>query len=194
MITVIGAKGTRAKRVIWMLEELGLDYEHQDVRPRADEVMRYNASGKVPVLLDADVAITDSTAILHYLTDKHGRFTYPAGSTERARQDAFTFRILDEIEGPLWTAARHSFVLPEEMRVSEVKPTLKWEFSEAIKRLADDLGDGPYLMGDEVTVPDFVLAHCIGWAGNAKFDIGAPALTAFYERMLARPAANAANA
>lgn len=194
MLTVIGAKGTRTRRVIWMLEELGLDYDHQDHPPRTPEVKRYNASGKVPVLLDGDLAITDSVAILQYLTDKHGRFTYPAGSPERARQDAFTFRILDEIESLLWTAARHGFILPEELRVPSIKLTLRWEFNEAINRLADDLGDGPFLMGEAMTVPDLLLVHCIGWAENAKFEITAPAILAFQERMHARPAAQVAYA
>lgn len=194
MLTIIGAKATRTRRVLWMLEELGLDYDHQPLPPRDPGVSRYNLSGKVPVMIDGDTVITDSTAMLHYLADKHGALTFPAGSPERARQDAYTFRILDEIEGPLWAAARHSFVLPEEHRVPEIKPSLKWEFGEAMRRLASDLGDGPLLMGETMTVADIVLAHCCTWAEGAKFALDDPAITGFLARMRARPAAQVAYA
>ncbi len=188
MLVVIGAKGTRTRRVLWLLEELGLPYEHQPERPRSEPVTRLNPSGKVPLLIDGETVISDSTAILHYLADREGRFTFPAGSPERALQDSFTFRILDEIEGPLWMASRHSFILPEEMRMPAIKESLKWEFGEALRRLAADLGDGPFLMGETMTVADIVLAHCLGWAAQARFPADEPAIAAFFERMKAREA------
>ncbi len=189
MLTLIGSKGTRTRRVIWALEELELAYEHQPHPPRSAEATRLNPSGKVPILIDGDAVITDSTAILHYLADRHGCLTFPAGTPERARQDGFTFRILDEIEGPLWTAARHSFVLPEEHRLPAIKDSLKWEFDVALKRLGKELGDGPFLMGEVLTVADIVLAHCLGWAEQAGFPVDAPGIADFLARMRARPAA-----
>ena len=68
--------------------------------------------------------------------------------------------ILDELEGLLWTASRHSFILPEEMRLAEIKPTLRWEYQRNQARLAEAFS-GPYLMGDMMTVPDMLLAHCL---------------------------------
>lgn len=189
MLKVIGTARTRAFRVLWALGEIGLDYEHDPAPPRSAAVTRFSPSGKVPVLIDGDAVITDSTAILHYLADKHGQLAFAAGSPGRARQDAFTFRILDEIEGPLWTAAKHSFILPEEMRVATIKDSLKWEFGEALGRIAADLADGPFLMGGRLTVADIVLAHCLGWAQAAKFPVESPALLAYLERLMKRPAA-----
>ena len=61
--TVIGPAKTRAARVLWMLEELGLPYTHHNAPPRSQEVMALNPSGKVPVLIVGDPANTDSTAI-----------------------------------------------------------------------------------------------------------------------------------
>ena len=84
MYTVIGGVASRTFRVLWMLEELGADYEHRPASPHAEEVTAHSASGKIPVLLDGDAALTDSTAILTYLADKHGALTSPAGSLERA--------------------------------------------------------------------------------------------------------------
>ena len=116
MYTVIGGIRSRTLRVLWMLEELGLEYTHHAAAPRSDEVTALYPAGKIPVLLDGETPITDSTAILTYLADKHGQLTYPAGTTTRAIQDGHTHFILDEIDALLWTAARHSFILPEELR------------------------------------------------------------------------------
>ena len=185
--TAIGSVKTRAARVLWMLEELALPYDHLALRPASPEARQVNPSGKVPVLIVDGVTLTDSVAIMTYLADKHGELTYPAGTIERARQDGFTGLILDELEGLLWTASRHSFILPEEMRLPEIKPSLRWEFQRNQARLADCFA-GPFLMGAQMTVPDMLLSHCLSWAGSAKFADPDPVLAEFQTRMTARPA------
>lgn len=188
MYKVIGAAKTRAARVLWMLEELGVPFEHVAATPRSDEARAASASGKVPVLLVDGTAISDSTAIIQFLADKHGAFTHPAGSMARAQQDSFTQAILDEFDAVLWTAARHSFVLPPEQRLPQIKDSLKWELERSQKALVARMGDGPFLMGDDFTVPDIILAHCLGWAVSAKFDIIEDRLRDYAEHVRARPA------
>ncbi|NNK79463.1 MAG: glutathione S-transferase family protein [Litoreibacter sp.] len=193
MYKVIGAGRSRAFRVLWMLEELGLDYEHDPALPGSDAARAHNPSGKIPALLEDGNALTDSTAIITYLADKHGRFTSPAGTVARARQDAITHTVLDEFDAVLWTAARHSFILPEEKRLPEIKDSLKWELARSEAALAQRIGDAPFAMGEEMTVPDIILTHCLSWAINAKFGISDPRLSAYFERMKARPAFQAAS-
>ncbi len=188
MYRLIGNLKTRAFRVAWLLEELGVAYERVDVGPRSDEARAADAGGKLPILETDAGVLWDSVAIMSFLADRHGQFTHPAGSFDRARQNAVTLQILDELEAPLWMAAKHSFVLPEVHRVPEVKPSLKWEFARNLKRLGDRLGDGLYLAGDAPTIPDFVLTHCLNWADGAKFDTEETRLQALRTRMSARPA------
>ncbi|MFN6951161.1 MAG: glutathione S-transferase N-terminal domain-containing protein, partial [Albidovulum sp.] len=90
MYTIIGTVGSRAARVLWMLEELGEPYEHIAAPPRSEGVTAFNPAGKVPVLVEDGTPITDSTAIIQYLADKHGKLTYRAGTLDRARQDSLT--------------------------------------------------------------------------------------------------------
>ncbi|WP_338549085.1 glutathione S-transferase family protein [Roseovarius phycicola] len=187
MYDVIGSRATRAIRVLWMLEEIGAPYNHVAASPRSPEASAVNPSGKVPNLRDGDTVLTDSAAILTYLSDKHGALTHTPGTPERGRQDCLLHQVLDEVDGVLWMAARHSFVLPEERRVPAVKDTLKWEFNRNVARLADRL-EGPFLMGDSMTLPDIVLTHCLGWAERAGFDGPGEALTAYRSRMEAREA------
>ena len=130
MYTVIGTPKTRGFRVIWMLEELGERYDIDACGPHSEAISGVNPSGKVPALKDGDDIVIDSVAICQYLADKHGKFTAPAGTVERAKQDSFTHFALDEVDAILWTNARHSFVLPQEKRVEAVKDTCKWEFDQ----------------------------------------------------------------
>ncbi|MCP5084612.1 MAG: glutathione S-transferase family protein [Alphaproteobacteria bacterium] len=189
MYTVIGTPKTRGFRVIWMLEELGQNYEVEPCGPHAEAITEVNPSGKVPALKDGEDIVIDSVAICQYLADKHGAATAPAGTIERAKQDSFTQFALDEVDAILWTNARHSFVLPEEHRVEAVKATCKWEFGRSMGVLAERLGDNDYVMGAEFTVPDLILGHCAGWAMNTPgWDLPDGKLGDYFKRVRSRPA------
>lgn len=186
MYTVIGTPMSRSFRVLWTLEELGQPYELNPAPPQSPEILQVSALGKVPALIEGDEVITDSTAIITYLADKHGGLTAKAGTLARAHQDAMTQRFLDELDAVLWTAARHSFALPKDQRVPEVKPSLKWEFNRNLDRIEGQI-KGPYVMGEEFTIADIVLTHCLNWAFGAKFQVENEALLAYGKTMRARP-------
>ncbi len=194
MYQVIGTAQSRALRVLWMLEELGQPYDHLAVNPHSERVTPFNPAGKVPVLVADGTPITDSTAILTYLADKHGALTHPAGTLDRARQDSLTQFVLDEFDAALWLAARHSFILPEEMRLAAIKNTLRWEFERSQKTLVHRMAEDGFLMGERMTVPDIILAHCLTWALTARFPIVEHRLTDYLERMRARPGFQRASA
>lgn len=187
MYQVIGGASSRAFRVIWMLEELEVPFEVLKVKPHSPEAAAANPTGKIPALSVDGQFLTDSSAIVTYLADKHGALTYAAGTIARAHQDAMMHLVLDEIDAVLWTAARHSFILPEEHRVPAVKDSLKWEFQRNTDRLADRL-NGPYLAGDQMTVADIVLTHCLGWATVARFPDPDKRLQDYAAAMRDRPA------
>ena len=193
MYTVIGATRSRTMRVLWALEEMGLPYEHQPALPRSDDILKHNALGKIPALLDGAAVLTDSMAIVTYLADKHGQLTAPAGTLERARQDALTFWLIDEFDAILWAAAKHSFILPEDARVPDVKDTLKDEFVKSADTLTAQL-DGPLLIGNELTIPDILACHCINWSIGAKFPRINDTLFAYAKDLRERPAFQAAAA
>lgn len=187
MYTLIGKLDTRAFRVAWMLEEVGAEYELIKAAPRTDEAFAHHPSGKVPALSVDGRSIIDSSAILSFLADRHGQFTFECGTIERAQQDGWLHLVNDEIDQVLWTAARHSFVLPKEKRVPDVKESLKWEYARNLDRIMDKM-EGDYLMGEKPTVPDFVLAHCSGWAKAAGFPTENEKYAAYSKRMKSRPA------
>lgn len=187
MYQVIGGVKSRGFRVIWALEEMGLDFEVLDAKPHSPEVKTANPLGKIPALKVGEDYLTDSSAILTFLADKHDLLTYPAGTIERAKQDALLHQILDELDAVLWMAARHSFILPEEMRVPAVKDSLKQEYQRNAARLADRL-DGPFVMGDKMTISDIVLTHCLNWARVARFPAPDQRLVDYAKTMRSRDA------
>lgn len=188
MHVVYGTARSRALRVMWMLEELGLAWDHVPCAPQSEAIIAVNPAGKIPALVVDGVTLTDSVAIVQFLADRAGSLTAKAGTLERAAQDGFKQFCVDEVEGPLWTAGKHSFALPEGLRVPQVKEAARWEFARAMQTLAARLGDRPFVTGEAFTVPDLLLGHCAGWAVAAKFDLPDGAVGAYFKRLRARPA------
>ncbi len=186
---LIGSPKTRAFRVLWMLEELGVDYEVEPADPRSEAILAANPSGKVPALAVKDRIIIDSTAICQFLADRHGQCTFPTGTIERGLQDSWTHFVLDEVDSILWFNAKHTFVLPKDLRSETAKKACRHDFDKAIQVLEKRLGDQPYMMGDTFTVPDLLFGHCSGWAINgAGWDIASKPVKDYAERVRARPA------
>ena len=192
MYTVYGSARSRALRVMWMLEELGESYEHVPCAPQSPDIRAVNPEGKIPALVVDGEALTDSVALVQYLADRHGKFTAPPGTLARARQDGFTQFCVDEVEGALWTAGKHTFALPEALRVPGVKETARAEFARAMQTLERRLGDREFVTDPGFTVPDLLLGHCAGWAVSAKFELPGGTVGAYFERLRSRPALAAA--
>ena len=188
MYKVLGGTKSRAFRVYWMLEEIGVNYKGVPIKPRSIELTKINPSGKIPVLIDDNIVISDSMAILTYLADKHNKLSYPAGTKERALQDSFTFSINDEIDSILWMAAKHDFILPEDMRIKGINKSLKWEFAKNCKTLASKFTKGPFLMGDKITIPDILLTTLLRWAKKIDFQHDEKNLDEYLKMMKKRQA------
>jgi glutathione S-transferase len=188
MYKLIGSPKTRTLRVMWMFEELGVDYEMITASPRSAEIIALNPSGKVPALLVDDDVILDSSAIIQYLADAHGKFTFPVGTIERAQQNSFLHFAIDELDATCWALAKHTFVLPKELRLPDVFNGCKWDWDRAMVSLEKRLGDNQYVMGDQFTVPDLVIGHVAGWAKSVKFDWPDNKVSEYFERVRARPA------
>ncbi|MCY4183852.1 MAG: glutathione S-transferase [Rhodobacteraceae bacterium] len=187
-IKIYGHKHSRAFRVLWMLEELGMDYVSYPTQPHTEELLKLSPFGKIPVAVVESEVITDSTAILTYLAESQSTFTFQAGTFARAKQDSLTFMLLDELETCVWNAAKHSFVLPSDKRVSSLKPTLKWEFSQSLEKIVAHMNLENFLLGEIMTIPDFILTHCLDWAKVAKFEEFPEPLSKYHSQMVQRPA------
>lgn len=189
MYKAVGSRGSRVSRVLWMLEELGEPYEFSEVKIRSPEAYALNPSGKVPMLIDGDLVITDSAAICCYLAEKHadkGMGPEP-GLAGRAEMDSWMFFIQSELEAPLWNKLRHRFLLPEKLRV-DVGPATAFDFGNEIKALDRRLDGRNYALGDRFSAVDVMLGDIGSWARGGKFAVESDRVNAYFDRVLARPA------
>jgi len=192
---VYGMPRTRSTRVVWALEELGADYQLHLVdltkgEGQSPEFLKLNPAGKVPVLTDGELVLTESAAICTYLGDRHpesGLVPRP-GTAERAEYDQWGYFVLSELEQPLWTLGKHRFALPKERRVAAILDVAPWEFQRAAKVLATRLDQRNYLVGDSFSMVDILAAHTLLWARAFKVPHGFASLDAYEQRICAREA------
>ena len=195
MIRVYGYPQTRSRRITWMLEELQQDYEFKLVdfkkgESRSPEYLAINPAGKVPALLDGELLLTESAAILTYLGDKFPEkgLVPAAGTRQRGLFNQWSYFALAELEQPLWTMGKHRFALPEERRVPAILDTAAWEFQRALALLEQGLGERPYILGEQMSGADILLAHTLIWALNFKQPVAADNLQHYVERLRSREA------
>lgn len=201
MITLYGMAQTRSMRAVWALEEIGAEYRFVPVdlargEGRTPEFLALNPAGKVPVMVDGELVLTESAAICTYLGDRFpesGLVPSP-GSTARAYYNQCCFFVLAELEQPLWTIAKHKFALPPEKRVPQIKETAVWEFQRAASVLAKKLEGRQFLVGDTFSAADILAAHTLAWARGARVRHGIEFLDDYMQQQLSRPACRAAAA
>ncbi|MDO9418791.1 glutathione S-transferase family protein [Pararhizobium sp.] len=189
MLTLIHAPKSRSTRIIWLLEELGADYEIRYVN-----IVRRDGSGgpddnnphphkQVPALLHDDVLVTETIAVVQYLTDlfpgselgrglghpERGAYlswlAYYGGVIEPA--------VAAKFEGSVATNPRHAKLY--ESMTSHVIATLT---------------EQPYLLGQNISAADLILASALMWVREAMPE--STVLDRYVELMAARPALKAA--
>ena len=175
MLQLFNYPDTRGLRVTWMLEELGADYEFKLVPFGAngfasEDYLKINPAGKVPALRDGDLVLTESAAIITYLGDRfaNNQLVPAPGSRARAQYNQWCCFVLTELEQPLWTKGKHTFILPSEKRVRAVIKTAEWEFQKALKVLSRGLDGNRYILGDSFSAADILAGQTLLWAQAAR--------------------------
>ncbi len=184
---------TRSIRPRWVLQELGVPFESILVQPqspesRTPEFRRMNPSGKLPLLVDGDFAITESVAICLYLADKFPeKKLFPTDLRERGEAYRWLLFAATEVEQPLWRIARNTFLYPEAERVAADIPIAMREATEAAAIVDAHLAGREFMVGGHATIVDFVMAYTLDWAEAVGCLAGAPHAAEYLRRMYARP-------
>jgi glutathione S-transferase len=184
---------TRSIRARWTLQELGVDFEPITVNLVAGEhhrpeFLEINPAGKVPVLIDGDLVLTESIAIVVYLAEKYGdRGFLPTDPLQRAELNRWLLFTATELEQPLWRIARHTMLYPERDRLPGDVTLAAKEFRAMAEIVEQHMQQRQFVVGSTVTVADFVLAYTLDWGNEAKLLDQYPKLLAYMEGMYARP-------
>jgi glutathione S-transferase len=174
-----------------MAEELGLNYQHIDLAPRAPatcsaEYLALNPNGRVPTIEDDGFVLSESMAINLYLAKKHGKL-YPNDARSEARAWQWSFWETDRLDRQMTLYANNAFALPEPQRDPAVARAAWEEIAPALGVLEIALGQSRWLAGDEFTVADLNVAAAMYRA--LSFDLGKwPKVHEWLHRCWDRPA------
>ncbi|KVO01429.1 glutathione S-transferase [Burkholderia ubonensis] len=188
-----GFAGTRSQRALWGLKELDADFEFISVNllegeHKRPEFLRLNPAGKVPVLVDGELVIPESAAIVLYLADKYPqKALLPVDLAARAQAYRWVMFAVTELEQPLWRITRHTMLYPPDKRLPADIALAREDFVNMAAILDRHLDGRAFIVGDALTVADCVTAYLIDWANELKLIDAFPQLQAYLERLYARP-------
>ena len=184
---------TRSIRVRWTLQELGVEFEAVTVNMlagehRSPEYLKINPAGKIPTLIDGDLVLTESVAIVLYLAEKYrDQGLIPTDLGQRAELHKWLLFAATELEQPLWRISHHTALYPEERRLPAEVILAREDFAPMARVLEEHMKGREFIVGDRVTVADFVMAYTLDWANEIHLLDDLPRLQSYMTRMYARP-------
>lgn len=184
---------SRAALVVWMLEEVGRPYRLQFVdlqrgEQKSDAIRALNPMGKIPVLVDGDVVVTESAAIGLYLADRYapGRLAPAPDAPERGtflRACLFPSAVVE----PAALAKMKGWDVPAGQAGFG-------DFDTMVASLEALVGDGPFVLGERFSMADVILGGSLRFMLRFRMLPANPRFTSYVERLNDRPALRAADA
>ena len=190
MLTLYYSPGACSQAPHILLHEIGLEHDAARVDLKAKKLedgsdyLKINPKGAVPALrLDSGEVLTENAVVLQYLGDRASwpEVLPPLGKFTRYRVLELVNFITTELH------KRFSFLFNREA-TDEFKQFVTRDLNKKLGWIDERLGSGPFLMGDDLTLPDPYLFVITGWAEKMIGLDDWPNLRAFRERMLERPA------
>lgn len=190
-ITLYYHPWTRAAGVLWMLEEVGVDYalHYLDLMSgehKAPEIIALNPMGKLPILRDGEAVVSESAAIGLYLADR-----YASG------------RLAPALDDPLRaTYLRWSLFAPSVLEPGALARASNWDFKPTSAGWGDydtmlsameaaiggDSGTGPFILGERFSMADVIFGGTLRFMLQFKLVEPRDSFTAYVERLSQRPA------
>ena len=183
-----------------LLREIGAAFELRLVDRGANahksaEYLRLNPNGLIPVLVDGNLVLYETAAIALHLCDRHPEsgLAPPVGTDERAHFYKWMMHLTNTVQ-----PAFLSYFYPDRyVGAASAVPLVKARAEERLDGMfdviADELGKRPWLLGDRFSAADLFLMLVIRWGrGMTRPPRAIPALGALAERVLVRPAVQAA--
>ena len=189
------APNTRAVRIVWLFEELGLDYELERYKlgqpeMRAPEYLKVHPMGRVPVLEDGDTRLFESGAIVQYVLAKYGdgRLAPAPGSPEFPAYLQWLHYAEGMIMPQINIIVVETILLPEDRRNPKNAERANRVLTQSLTAVEAGLEGRDYLAGD-FSGADIMTGHACCVAARLGADLsGRPNVAGYVERLNARPA------
>jgi glutathione S-transferase len=191
-LKIYGTSRSRANRVIWMAEELGIPYETISVdlsAPRDPAFLAVNPNGRLPAIDDDGFHLFESMAINLYLAKKHGGPLTPRDLGEDAKMIQWSFWAVSELEKPGLDYLMHTMFLPPEKRDASIPGKALETLKRPIAVLDQALEASGYLVGARFTAADLNVGNFVAYLASAREFLGQyPHVADFVGAVVARPA------
>jgi glutathione S-transferase len=193
--TLHHCRQARSFRVLWMLEELGLDYELHvwPFPPRvfAREYLQVNPLGTIPLYIEGEAWMTESSMICHYLATRHDKPKLRVDADEPGHAAYLNFVSYGEatLTFPLAVRIRYTQVEPPERRLAQAAEDYTRFFMGRLKLVEPVLEANTWLCGDRFTAADVSVGYALRLAGSLGLtETFKPHVKAYLDRIEQRPA------
>jgi len=208
MITVHHLNNSRSQRILWLLEELGVEYTVKRYERDAKtmlappELKHVHPLGKSPVITDGRQTLAESGAIIEYLADKYGQETALAPAADSAERVRYSYwlhyaegsamppMLMSLIMSKIKTAPMPFFVRPIAKAIADkamsgfIGPQIKLHLGY----MNDELGKHPWFVAKKFTAADIQMSFPIE-AAAARAGLDAyPNTKAWLAKIQSRPA------
>ena len=192
-ITLYFAPGTRATRIAFLLEELGVPWEKVTLdlaqrEHKAADYLALNPNGVVPTLKDGDTVIFESVAIALHLADRFAGkgLAPPPDSPLRGRYLSWMVWSMTTLEPPIGDVYLERTKPAEQQSARTVDAAL--ERFRASAQVLEDALVGPYLLGDTFSAADVMVGCVLSFAGMLGMLESHPRLRQYVASITERPA------
>ena len=167
MINVFGGQTSRSIRVVWLMEEMGLEYRLRQVDMLAEtqdpEFLAINPADFIPAMVDGDVTMVESIAIMEYLMGRYGPTPLAPAPSDAAFPAYQQFLHLGEagLATLMMPVVVSRFLAPETERENG---GARWALECVKKRLklvARQLARAPYMAGEAFTAADISVTYAL---------------------------------
>ena len=173
MIKIYHAKGTRGLRVMWLCEELNIDYEIQNVDFSkefrfSEQWLKINPLGKLPSLRDGDIMLFESCAMIQYILNKYGggKLQPLPSTTSYAYFLQWLWFSEATFARPIGEIVNHRREFPDEQEIPEVVQEMQSRIYKCLDALNEALEGKDFILGKDFTAADISLGYSLFIAQN----------------------------
>ena len=180
-LTIWGGATSRALRAHWAAHEVQIDYEPKLIGSRTGETqspefVSLNTKEKIPVLIDGDLVLTESAAIVTYLGDTYRTpefsLTPDFNTSDRAKYNEWLSYIIMELDAhTLYILRKHRDLAHLYGEAPAAVQAAIDGFNKQIRWALPRIEANEYLIGNSFTGADLMLTTCLDWAVSYGFDL-----------------------
>lgn len=187
-VTLFHSPNTRSTGALILLEELGADYQLQVLNMKTGEqrqstYLAINPMGKVPAVRHGDALVTEQVAVFLYLADLYPEANLAPPPSDMRRGPYLRWMAF---YGSCFEPALIDRAMKREAAAASTSPY--GDFDTMFKTLTDQLGRGPYLLGDRFSAVDVLWGTALTWTTKFGLVPETPVIRAYMDRVNARPA------